>query len=106
MVASKLELMVLKALTAMGPWHGYGIAQCVEQISEQALEINQGTISASLVCLQQTGLDLLGGFVGNNRRAKFYCITKAGRKQLSAEAANWEWISGVMGRVLQIAERS
>jgi len=101
-----LDLMVPKTLTAMGPLHGYGLARGIEPISEQTLEINQGTISASLVCLQQTGLDLLGGFVGNNRRAKFYCITKAGRKQLSAEAANWERISGVIGRVLQIAERS
>ena len=106
MVASKSELMVRKTLTAMGPWHGYALAQCVEQISEQALEINQGTIYASLVCLEQRGRISSGCSSENNRRTKFYCITKTGRKQLSAEAANREWISGVMGRVLQIAERS
>jgi len=87
MVASKSELMVLKTLTAMGPWQGYGIAQCVEQISEQALEISQGTISASLLCLQQQGWISSGGSSENNRRAKFSCIAKTARKQLSAEAA-------------------
>lgn len=91
----------------MGPLHGYGIARRIEQLSEQALEINQGTIYASLVRLQQRGwISSVWGRRKSNRRAKFYCITKTGRKQLSAEAANWERISGVLGRVLQIAERS
>ena len=107
MVASKSEPMVLKTLTAMGPLHGYGIARRVEQISGPALEINQGTISASLVRLQQRGwISAVWGSSENNRRAKFYCITKTGRKRPSAEAANWERISGVIGRVLRIAERS
>ena len=102
-----LDLMVLKTLAAMGPLHGYGIARRIEQISEEALQINQGTIYASLVRLLQRGwISALWGSSENNRRAKFYSITKTGRKQLSAEAANWERISGVIGRVLHIAERS
>ena len=102
-----LDLMVLKTLTAMGPLHGYGIARRIEQISEQALQINQGTIYASLVRLLQRGwISAVWGSSESNRRAKFYSITKVGRKQLAAEAANWERISGVIGRVLQIAERS
>ena len=102
-----LDLMVLKTLAALGPLHGYGIARRIEQISEQALEINQGTIYASLVRLLQRGwISAVWGSSENNRKAKFYSITKIGRKRLSAEAANWERISGVIGRVLQIAERS
>ena len=102
-----LDVMVPKTLTAMGPLHGYGIARRIEQISEQALELNQGTIYASLVRLLQRGwISAVWGSSENNRRAKFYSITKVGRKQLSAAAANWERISGAIGRVLQIAERS
>ena len=102
-----LDLMVLKTLQAMGPLHGYGIARRIEQISEDALQLNQGTIYASLVRLLQKGwISAEWGASENNRRAKFYSITKMGRKQLSAEAANWERISGIVGRVLQIAERS
>ena len=95
-----LDLMVLKTLTAMGPLHGYEIARDIEQISEQALEINQGTIYASPVCLQQRGwISVVWGSSESNRRAKFYRITKIGRQQLSAEAANWERISGGIRRV-------
>jgi len=101
-----LDLMVLKTLAAIGPLHGYGIARRIEQISQAALEINQGTIYASLVRLGQRGW-IAGewGTSDNNRKAKFYSITKAGRKQLLAEAENWERISGIVGRVLRIAER-
>jgi len=101
-----LDLMVLKTLEAMGPLHGYGIARRIEQISERALEINQGTIYASLVRLMQRGW-ILGewGTSENNRKAKFYSITPAGRRQLTAEARNWERISDVIGRVLRMAER-
>jgi PadR family transcriptional regulator PadR len=101
-----LDLMVLKTLEAMGPLHGYGIARRIEQISEEALQINQGTIYASLVRLMQRGW-ITGewGASENNRRAKFYSITKSGRKRLATEAENWERISGVIGRVLRIAER-
>src|SRR5262249_24435684 len=89
-----LDLMVLKTLEAMGPLHGYGIARRIEQISEDALEINQGTIYASLVRLLQKGLiSSAWGTSDNNRKAKFYSITKTGRKQLTAEARNWERIS-------------
>jgi transcriptional regulator len=101
-----LDLMVLKTLEAMGPLHGYGIARRIEQISEQALQINQGTIYASLVRLMQQGwISGAWGASDNNRKAKFYSITRAGRKQLHVEAQNWERISAVIGRVLRIAER-
>ena len=101
-----LDLMVLKTLASMGPLHGYGVARRIEQISEEALQINQGTIYASLVRLMQKGW-IAGswGTSDNNRKAKFYSITKSGRKQLNTEARNWERISGVIGRVLRIAER-
>jgi PadR family transcriptional regulator PadR len=101
-----LDLMVLKTLDAMGPLHGYGIARRIEQISEEALQINQGTIYASLVRLQHKGwISAAWGASDNNRKAKFYSITKSGRKQFNTEAENWKRISGVIGRVLRIAER-
>jgi transcriptional regulator len=101
-----LDLMVLKTLDAMGPLHGYGIARRIEQISEEVLQLNQGTIYASLVRLLQKGwISGTWGASENNRKAKFYSITKRGRKQLSAETENWERIAGVMGRVLQLAGR-
>lgn len=101
-----LDLMVLKTLAAMGPLHGYGIARRIEQISEQVLQLNQGTIYASLVRLLQKGwISAAWGTSENNRKAKFYSITKAGRKQLSVEAENWHRLSGVIGRVLELAER-
>jgi PadR family transcriptional regulator, regulatory protein PadR len=101
-----LDLMVLKTLEVMGPLHGYGIARRIEQISEEALQINQGTIYASLVRLIQKRW-ILGawGTSENNRKAKFYSITRAGRKQLNTKARNWERISKVIGRVLGTAER-
>jgi transcriptional regulator len=101
-----LDLMVLKTLATMGPLHGYGIARRIEQISEDALQINQGTIYASLVRLmQKRWISGAWGTSDNNRRAKFYSITKAGRKQLETEARNWERVSTVIGRVLRIVER-
>ena len=101
-----LELLILKSLDTMGPLHGYGIARRIEQISEEALQINQGTIYASLVRLmQKRWISGAWGASDNNRKAKFYSITKAGRKQLNTEAQNWERISAVIGRVLRIAER-
>jgi transcriptional regulator len=101
-----LDLMVLKTLAAMGLLHGYGIARRIEQISEEALQINQGTIYASLVRLMQKGrISGAWGTSDNNRKAKFYSITKSGRKQLQTEAQNWERISAVVGRVLRVAER-
>ena len=101
-----LDLMVLKTLEAMGPLHGYGIARRIEQLSEEALLINQGTIYASLVRLLQRGwISSAWGASENNRKAKFYAITRTGRKQLRAETKNWERIAGVVGRVLRIAEK-
>ena len=101
-----LDLMVLKTLDAMGPLHGYGIARRIEQISKDDLQINQGTIYASLVRLIQKGwISAVWGTSENNRKAKFYSITAPGRKRLQAEAQNWERISAVIGRVLRVADR-
>jgi PadR family transcriptional regulator, regulatory protein PadR len=96
-----LDLMVLKTLAAMGPLHGYGIARRIEQTSGNTILLNQGTIYASLVRLQQRGW-IAGewGTSENNRRAKYYSITRAGRRQLAEETAYWERLAGVMARVL------
>jgi PadR family transcriptional regulator, regulatory protein PadR len=102
-----LDLMVLKTLEAMGPMHGYGIARRIEQLSEEALMVNQGTIYLCLVRLvQRKWIAAAWGTSENNRKAKFYSITRAGRKQLAAEARNWERVSGVIGRLLQLSPRS
>jgi transcriptional regulator len=102
-----LDLMVLKTLEAMGPLHGYGVARRIEQVSEDVLQINQGTIYASLVRLLQKGwIGSEWGASENNRKAKFYSITKSGRKQLVSQTEEWERFSGVVARVLQLAERS
>jgi len=101
-----LDLMVLKTLDAMGPMHGYGLALRIEQISEDALRINQGTIYLCLVRLVQQGwIRADWGSSQNSRRAKFYTITPAGRRQLQREAENWERISGVIGRLLILGSR-
>jgi PadR family transcriptional regulator PadR len=98
-----LDLMVLKALDAMGPLHGYGIARRIEQIGEEALQVNQGTIYLCLVRLvQKKWIKAEWGTSENNRRARFYSITKLGRKQLIAETENWQRVSGVIGRLLQL----
>jgi PadR family transcriptional regulator, regulatory protein PadR len=102
-----LDLMVLNTLASMGTLHGYGIARRIEQVSEQALQINQGTIYASLVRLLHRGwISAVWGMSENNRKARFYSITKSGRKQLQTEAQNWQRISSVIGRVLAAAARS
>jgi PadR family transcriptional regulator PadR len=98
-----LDLMVLKTLDAMGPLHGYGIARRLEQISEDALLVNQGTIYLCLIRLvQKRWVTTSWGTSENNRRAKFYAISKGGRRQLAVETRNWERVSGVIGRVLQL----
>lgn len=98
-----LDLMVLKTLDAMGPMHGYGIARRIEQISEEALQINQGTIYLCLIRLVQKGwIDASWGVSDNNRKAKFYAISKSGKKQLAEEARNWERVSGVIERLLTL----
>src|SRR5438874_4797619 len=101
-----LDLMVLQTLDAMGPLHGYGIARRIEQISEDVLQLNQGTIYASLLRLQQRRwISATWGTSDNNRRAKYYAITRNGRKQLAAQTQNWERIAGVIGRLLRLADR-
>jgi PadR family transcriptional regulator PadR len=101
-----LDLMVLKTLDAMGPMHGYGIARRIEQVSEDALQVNQGTIYLCLVRLMQKGwITSSWGTSDNNRRARFYAISRKGRKQLAAETANWERIAGVIGRLLLLGAR-
>jgi PadR family transcriptional regulator, regulatory protein PadR len=97
-----LDLMVLKTLEQLGPLHGYGIARRIEQVGQDALVVNQGTIYLCLVRLMQKKLiSAKWGTSENNRKARFYSITKAGLAQLKAETANWARISGVIGRVLQ-----
>lgn len=98
-----LDLMVLQTLAAMGAQHGYGIARRIEQVSGDEVLLNQGTIYASLVRLQQRGwISAEWGTSENNRKAKFYSITRVGRKQLAEDAAYWQRLSGVMGRVLSM----
>jgi PadR family transcriptional regulator PadR len=99
-----LDLMVLKTLDAMGPLHGFGIARRIEQLSGEVLRLNEGTVYAALLRLQQKGwISSAWGASENNRRAKFYRLTRAGRKQLAREADQWERVSGVIGRLLQLA---
>jgi transcriptional regulator len=100
-----LDLMVLKTLQTLGPLHGYGIARRIEQMSEGALYLNQGTIYPALLRLQQRGwIAAEWGASDNNRKAKFYSITRRGRHQLEAETENWERVSAVIARVLRKAE--
>lgn len=100
-----LDLMVLKTLESMGAQHGYGIARRIEQISDEVLQLNQGTIYASLIRLQQRGwISAAWGTSDNNRQAKFYSITRAGRKGLHSQTENWKRISDVMGRILHLEE--
>jgi transcriptional regulator len=96
-----LDLMVLKTLAAMGPLHGYGIARRIEQTSGDEVLLNQGTIYASLVRLQQRGwISAEWGVSDNNRKAKFYAITREGRKKLAEDTAYWQRLSGLMARML------
>ena len=96
-----LDLMVLRTLATLGPLHGYGIARRIEQMSGDQVILNQGTIYTSLVRLEQRGwIRSKWGTSENNRRARFYSITRAGEKQLAVETENWERVAAVMGRVL------
>jgi PadR family transcriptional regulator PadR len=100
-----LDLMILKTLHALGPLHGFGIARRIEQVSHDVLTLNEGTVYTSLLRLQQQGwIAAEWGVSENNRRAKFYSITRRGEKQLAVEKENWERISGVIGRVLKLEE--
>ena len=96
-----LDLMVLQTLETSGALHGYGIARRIEQLSEDDVLLNQGTIYASLVRLQQRGwISAAWGVSDNNRKAKYYSITKAGKRQVRTERSNWQRLAAVIGRVL------
>ena len=107
MLKGTLDLMVLQTLQAMGALHGYGIARRIEQVSREAILLNQGTIYASLVRLQQRGLiKSEWGVSENNRKAKFYSITVRGAKRLAETAENWEQLSAVIARFFGAAKES
>ena len=98
--------MVLKTIDALGLLHGYGIARRIEQLSQDLLRLNEGTVYASLLRLTQRGwIRSEWGVSENNRKARFYSITKAGRRQLALEAESWERIAGVIGRVLRLGSQ-
>ena len=98
-----LDLMVLQVLDVLGSQHGYGIARRIAQVSEQVLQLNEGTVYTSLLRLQQRRwIASDWGTSENNRKAKYYSITNAGRKQLVRETENWQRIAGVIGRLLSL----
>jgi PadR family transcriptional regulator, regulatory protein PadR len=100
-----LDLIVLKTLETMGGMHGYGIAQRVQQVSEDLMKLNQGTLYPALLRLEQRGwIHSKWGVSENNRRARYYSLTPAGRKQLVKEAESWERMAGVIARLLTGAE--
>src|SRR5258708_385573 len=94
-----LDLMVLKTLESMGPLHGYGIARRIEQVSDDTLNLNQGTIYPALLRLKQKrGITAEGGTSENNRRAKYYSLSRLGKKQIEKETESWERIAATMAR--------
>ena len=96
-----LDLIVLQTLYVIGPLHGYGIAQRVQQVSEDLLKLNQGTLYPALLRLEQRGwISAKWGASENNRKAKYYSLTRAGRKQLLAETESWERMTALMARLL------
>ncbi len=100
-----LDLLVLKTLDTLGPQHGYGIARRIEQVSENLIFLNQGTLYPALLRLEQKGwISSRWGNSENNRRARYYSLTGAGRKQLALETKSWERMSGMIGRLLKGAE--
>src|SRR5215471_5759263 len=97
-----LDLMVLKTLEALGPLHGYGIARRLEQVSDEALRMNQGTLYPALLRLEQRGwIRSKWGVSESNRRAKYYALTPAGQRQLTRETENWERVAGIIARLLK-----
>jgi transcriptional regulator len=101
-----LGLMILKALDALGPLHGYGVARRLEQTSGDQLMLNHGSVYPALVRLEQLGwIRSTWSVSDNNRRARYYTITRAGRRQLKAETEQWARTSGIVARVLQLAGR-
>ena len=102
-----LDLLVLKTLDTLGPLHGFGIARRIEQVSEDLLYLNQGTLYPALLRLQQKGwISSKWGVSENNRRARYYSLTKSGRKQLAQEAESWERMVGIISRLLEGSERA
>jgi transcriptional regulator len=102
-----LALMVLRTLDTLGAMHGWGIARRIEQMSDNILNLNQGTLYPALLRMQQLGwIRSEWGTSDNNRKAKFYSITRAGRKQLAAEAKNWERMSAIIARFLKPGENA
>jgi PadR family transcriptional regulator len=100
-----LALMVLKTLQSMGPLHGYGIARRIEQTSGEKLIVNYGTLYPALLKLEQEGyISSQWGFSDNNRKAKYYKLTRAGRKQLNKEEREWEQTTAILARFLAPAE--
>jgi transcriptional regulator len=96
-----LDLIVLKTLDAMGPQHGYGVAVRIQQVSEDLLKLNQGTLYPALLRLEQRGwISSKWGVSENNRKAKFYTLTRAGRRQLATETESWERMAAVIQRLL------
>lgn len=101
-----LDLMVLQTLESMGPLHGYGIARRIEQVSQDVLKLNEGTVYTALMRLQhRRWISASWGVSENNRKARFYAITTAGRRQLAREADDWNRIAGIMARLLGTAAR-
>lgn len=101
-----LGLLILKALDALGPLHGYGVARRLEQTSGHQLMLNHGSVYPALVRLEQLGwISSKWSVSDNNRRARYYTITRAGRRQLKTETEQWARTSGIVARVLQLAER-
>jgi PadR family transcriptional regulator PadR len=101
-----LDLMVLKTLDAMGPMHGYGIARRIEQTSGDLLAVNYGTLYPALLKLEQEGyISSEWGTSDNNRKAKYYKLTRAGRKQLQKEAREWEETTTILARFLSPGEK-
>src|SRR6202163_5084969 len=97
-----LDLLVLKTLDSMGPMHGFGIAQRIEQVSEELLQLNQGTLYPALLRLEQRRwIASKWGVSENNRKAKYYSLTRAGRKQLREEVESWERMSAMINRLLK-----
>jgi transcriptional regulator len=97
-----LDLMVLKTLDTLGPMHGYGIAQRIQQVSNDALHLNQGTLYPALLRLEQRGwIKSSWGTSDNNRKARFYALTRAGRRQLAREETEWQRTVEMMGRLLR-----
>jgi len=100
-----LDLMVLRTLETLGPQHGFGLAKRIQQISAGVLDLNQGTLYPALLRLEQRGwISSRWGASDNNRRARFYDLTKAGRKQIGRETDNWERTVALMARFLRVAE--